>query len=212
MHPSLPHLQAHHTDFAAFRVTMDETAPTRFGPIFWGIWDQHVRAAADATVVDLGCGPAWHFPLLREHVPAGRLIGVDIQPEMLPVARARAASVGAEIVEADLAAPVPLPDGVADVVMAVHVFHELPYPLPLLDEIRRLLKPGGVVLLYDWVRFPLSEYLGDDEPTPERIEHFREHCTFSLPDLEFLVRRAGLRIRESLGRRSGHYAVIVAEK
>jgi hypothetical protein len=35
---------------------------------------------------------------------------------------------------------------------------------------------------------------------------------FSLPDLEFLVRRAGLRIRESRGRRSGHYAVIVAEK
>lgn len=212
MHPSLPHLHAHHGDFDAFRDAMLGTAPTRFGPIWWGIWDQHVHPAPDATVVDLGCGPAWHFPDLRARVPDGRIIGVEVQPAMLAAAHDRATAARAEIVEADLSSPVPLPDGVADVVMAVHVLHELAWPVPLLAEIRRLLKPGGVLVLYDWVRYPLADYLGGEPPTREKIEHFREHCLFSMEDLQFLVTREGFTIREILGRRQGHYAIVVAER
>ena len=219
---SLPHLQAHHRDFAAFRDVMIDTSASRFGPLWWGVWDQLVTPPAGATVVDLGTGPGMLLPHLRAR--GYRAIGVEVQPRMLEHARTLAASCGAEIVEADLATlPLPLPDGVADVVTAVHLFHELEFPPPLLAEAHRLLRPpgadaggllrpGGVLVLYDWVKRPLADYLEGKEPDADTLQHFREHCLFSPEDLEFLVTRAGFRVRETVGRKGGHYAMIVAER
>lgn len=209
---SLPHLEAHHGDFAAFRDVMIETAPARFGPIWWGVWDQLVHPAPGATVVDVGCGPGLLLPMVRARHPDAHIVGVDAQPAMLAHARAVAAGCGATIVEADLAAPIPLPDGVADVITCVHVLHELPYPVPLVAELHRLLRPGGVLVVYDWVKFPLEAYLDGEAPTAERIAHFREHCLYAPEDLSFLLRRAGFGIREILSRKDGHYALLVAER
>lgn len=209
---SLPHLLSHHRDFAEFRDVMIETAAGRFGPLWWGVWEQLVRPPAGATLLDLGTGPGMLLPQLRGRHPDARVIGVEVQPKMLEHARALAAECGAEIVEADLAARIPLPDGVADVVTAIHVFHELEYPPPLLDEARRLLRPGGVLVLYDWVKQPLEDYLEGKPPTVDEMEHFREHCLFTPSDLEFLIRRAGFTIRETIGRRGGRYAIVVAER
>ncbi len=212
MSDSLSHLQAHHGDFSRFRDVMIETAVGRFGPIWWGVWDQHVRAEGAVTVVDLGCGPGMLLPQLRDRLPRARLIGVEVQPVMLQTAEQVAADCSAEILAADLAAPLPLPDGCADVVVAVMSFHELQFPPPLIDEACRLLRPGGVFVLYDWVKRPLSEYLGDQPLDAALLQHFREHCLFSTDDLAFLVERAGMTIREVVGRRGGHYAIVVAEK
>ncbi len=212
MRDSLNHLQAHHGDFASFRDVMIETSVGRFGPIWWGVWDQHVRAEGPVTVVDLGCGPGMLLPQLRQRLPQARLIGVEVQPVMLETAREVAADCGAEIVTADLAAALPLADGAADVVVAVMSFHELQFPPPLLDEVFRLLKPGGIFVLYDWVKRPLSAYLGDKELSEDLLQHFREHCLFSTEDLTFLTQRAGMSVREVVGRRGGNFAIIVAEK
>ena len=209
---SLDHLQAHHRDFAAFRDAMIQSTEGRFGPIWWGIWDEHIRPPAGATIVDLGTGPGLFLPKLRARHPGARLVGVEVQPEMLAHARGVAAGCGAELVEADLAAPLPLPDACADVVTAVLVFHELPHPPPLLDEIARLLKPGGAVVLYDWVRWPLSAYAAGEPLDEDRMQHFREHCLFTPEDLAFLAERAGLVVSEVVLRKGGRFAVLVARK
>jgi SAM-dependent methyltransferase len=94
----------------------------------------------------------------------------------------------------------------------VHVFHELPFPPALLDEIFRLLKPGGVMVLYDWVKRPLAEYLEGGSLDEDTLEHFREHCLFSAEDLEWMAERAGFHLRETVGRRGGRYVVVIAEK
>jgi SAM-dependent methyltransferase len=208
---SLPHLLAHHRDFDAFRDAMIETATGRFGPIWWGVWDQLVAARPDATVVDLGTGPGLLLRALRERLPNARLVGVDVQPSMLEHARGIAAGIGADIVEADLAGPIPLPDACADVVTMVHVLHELEFPPSLLAEARRLLKPGGVLVVYDWVRRPLEDYLGADPLNADTLQHFREHCLFAPEDVEFLIRRAGFSVRETVGRRGGRFVIVVAE-
>lgn len=211
-HSSLPHLERHHRDFEAFRDTMIETAVGRFGPIWWGVWDQLVRPGPAPTIVDLGAGPGMLLPQLRARHPDARIIGVEVQPAMLAHARPLAAACGAEIVEADLSGPVPLPDGVADVITAVHVLHELEHPPALVAELRRLLRPGGVAVVYDWIKRPLADYLDGAEPTADRMQHFREHCLFTAEDLEFLLRREGFSIRETIGRRGGRYAIVVAER
>jgi len=210
--PTMDHLLAHHGDFAAFRDAMIETSAGRFGPIWWGVLEQHIQAAPDAAVVDLGTGPGLLLEMLRERLPQAQLTGVEIQPEMLQTAREVAGRCGARVVEADLAGPIPLPDGCADVVTAVMVFHELVYPPALMAEAARLLKPGGSLVIYDWVKRPLRDYLRDRPLTPELLQHFREHCLFSSDDLAFLATREGLEIREVVGRRGGNFAILVASR
>lgn len=209
---TMDHLLAHHGDFAAFRDAMIASSAGRFGPIWWGVFEQHVAPSPEPVVVDLGTGPGLLLEMLRERLPEAQLVGVEVQPEMLQSAHEVAARCGATIVEADLAAPLPLPDACADIVTAVMVFHELVFPPALLAEIRRILKPGGAVVLYDWVKRPLSDYLRDRELTEDVLQHFREHCLFSSEDLAFMMQREGLEIAEVIGRRGGHFAIVVARK
>lgn len=212
-HPSLPHLQGHHGDFARFRDVMIETSEGRFGPIFWGVWDHHVELPAGGTLVDLGTGPGLLLPRMRARYPSARIVAVEMQPEMLEVAREQAEQSRVELVEADLARPLPLEEGIADVVTAIMVFHELAFPPILLDHVVRLLKPGGTLVLWDWVKRPLSRYLEEDQDlTEDVLQHFREHCLFAAEDLEFLCQRVGLEIVERVDRRGGNFALIVARK
>lgn len=215
--PSHDHLLAHHGDFAGFREVMVQTSAGRFGPIWWGVLGQHVgpaiRGREDAVFLDLGSGPGLLLPMIRARHPQARIIGVEVQPVMLQTLHEKAAEALAEVVEADLAGGVPLEDGLADVVTCVMVFHELAFPPALLDEVQRLLKPGGLLVLYDWVKRPLRDYLGEDEALDEdKLQHFREHCLFSADDLEFLVERVGLEVVETVGRRGGNFAIVVARK
>ena len=213
-HDTLTHLQAHHGDFATFRDLMRETAVGRFGPIWWGVWDQYIAPTLPAigTVVDLGCGPGGLFPSLRMRHRDVRIIGVEVQPAMLAAARDLANELQATIVEADLASVLPLPDACADAVTAVHVLHELPWPMPLLRETVRILKPGAKLLLYDWCRQPLRDYVGEAELDDNRLQHFREHCLYTPDDLQFLCEQAGLQTLEVIGRRNGAYAMLVLLK
>lgn len=208
----MDHLLAHHGDFAAFRDAMIETSAGRFGPIWWGVFDQHIAAEPHASIIDLGTGPGLLLEMLRERLPEAGLTGVEVQPVMLQTAYQTAARCGATIVEADLAGPLPLPDESADIVTAVMVFHELVFPPALLSEAVRILRPGGTLVLYDWVKRPLGDYLRDQELTPSLLQHFREHCLFTADDLTFLLTREGLEIIEVVGRRGGNYAIAVARK
>ena len=213
-HDTLTHLQAHHRDFAEFAKLMQATAAGRFNAVWWGVWQQYVapRLPEAGRVVDLGCGPGGLLGPLRARHPHIEIVGVDCQPEMLVAARALAPTIGATIVQADLAHPLPLPDAHADAVTLVHVLHELPWPLPLLQETVRMLKPGGALLVFDWVRQPLRAYLGDTELTEDALQHFREHCLYTPDDWVELFVRAGLVLDETIGRRGGGFAMFALHK
>ncbi|MSP91951.1 MAG: class I SAM-dependent methyltransferase [Myxococcales bacterium] len=211
---TLTHLLAHHRDFEDFRALMQETSAGRFGAIWWGVWQQYVAPVLPPTglVIDLGCGPGGLFAPLRKVMPEVRIVGVEVQPAMLRAARELAIEVGATIVEADLNGALPLPDNVADVVTAVHVLHELPFPVPLLREALRVLRPGGAFLLFDWVRQPLRQYTNGAVLTPDLLQHFREHCLFTADDLAYLCDDVGFRVLEVIGRRNNQYAMLACVK
>jgi SAM-dependent methyltransferase len=60
------------------------TAPLRRRAI------ERLRLASGDTVVEVACGTGINFPLIEEHIgPSGRLIGIDLSPEMLAQARTR---------------------------------------------------------------------------------------------------------------------------
>lgn len=112
-------------------------------------------------VVDVGSG-AGIDTLIAAGMsgPDGRVIGVDMTPEMLAKARAAAATTGASTVEfrQGHAEALPVEDGWADVVISNGVVNLCPDKLQVFREMRRALRPGGRIQIGDIVvQKPVSE-------------------------------------------------------
>ncbi len=112
----------------------------------------------DTVVADLGVGTGFFArPIaarLRQLGGAGKVIGLDVSDEMLDEFERRSAEDGLQswiktrAVSGD--GDLPLPDASVDRIISVNTVHELD-DLPLVfAELRRLLRPGGKVILVDW--------------------------------------------------------------
>ncbi len=209
---SLPYLESHQRDIGDYIARVRENTESRFGAGWWGVWDQYVQVPATGHIVDFGAGSGRLLELLRTKYPTAALTGVELHPALLEIARAAAERIGASIIQADLGQPLPLETGSVDAVVSSMSFHELPYPPALLANAARILKPGGSLILLDIVKSSLESYLGQKQLSRDTLDHFREHCLFTADDLSFLVRSAGLVVREAVLRSGGKFAMIVAAK
>jgi ubiquinone/menaquinone biosynthesis C-methylase UbiE len=129
---------------------------------------------AGRRILDVGCGAGPLLAALRER---GALVtGVDSSAKMLELARARLGD-GPVLLPADLADPLPFPDGAFDDVIACLVLHYLEDWKAPLAELRRVLAPGGrliVAVNHPWV-YKLVRPEGDYFAT----EEWSDEYTFS---------------------------------
>lgn len=95
--------------------------------------------ATSGLVVDVGCGNGAYVSRLRAERPALRVLGLDLSPGL-------AAATGAPAAVAD-AARLPLPDGVADGVLCLHMLYHVPEPAAAVAEVARVRAPGGTALV-----------------------------------------------------------------
>lgn len=106
-----------------------------------------LNLAGDVTgrrILDAGCGAG---PLLESLRERGALVtGFDASAKMLELARKRLGD-DAALQVADIGAPLPFPDGAFDDVVAALVLHYLEDWTAPLAEIRRVLKPGGRLIM-----------------------------------------------------------------
>ena len=112
------------------------------------------RIEPGSIVLDLGCGAGTDLLIAAEMTgPAGRVIGVDMTASMLDRARASAAEMGVTNVELheSLIEALPLDDASVDVVISNGVIDLVPDKDAVLDEIDRVLRPGGRLQVADIV-------------------------------------------------------------
>jgi ubiquinone/menaquinone biosynthesis C-methylase UbiE len=152
------------------------------------------------TVVDYGAGTGVYTLPIAAALPRGRVIAVDLSRDLLDILESKLTPELAARVEivATKANDVPLPDGAAEVVLAVNVWHELYDETEALAEMRRLLAPDGRLVIVDWA--PIERPVG---PPAGHV--------LSLERTEAVVASMGLHVRRALAPGPPlpyHYAVV----
>lgn len=118
------------------------------------------------TICDMGCGNGYYSLKLAKLVgKTGRVLAVDIQPEMLHLLKLRTTEQGilnVTPVQGSVVDP-KLPEGEVDLILLVDVYHEFSHPEQMLTAMRKALKPHG--------RLALVEFRLEDESVPIKLEH-----------------------------------------
>lgn len=101
-----------------------------------------------ARVLDAGCGTGRALPPLREAVgPTGVVLGADLTPAMLEAARRAGRDRAGQLLLADVER-LPLRTGSFDAVFGAGLISHLPRPAEDLRELRRVVRPGGLLALF----------------------------------------------------------------
>ena len=139
--------------------------------------------------LEAACGPG---VVARALAPrTGSVHGVDLTPRMIELARREAAALPNVTFAVADATDLPDPDGTYDGAIARFTIHHIPVPAGLVEELARVVKPGGVVVLAD--------HVADDDPAAaawaQEIERLRDPshwASLTLDELRGLGEDAGL--------------------
>lgn len=176
----------------------------------WLLGTDHRPWACSRTTgrtLEVAIGTGLNLP----HYPPGvRVTGIDLTPEMLAVARRRSADLGrsVDLTEGDAQA-LPFTDSTFDTVICTYAMCSVPDERATVLEMKRVLKPGGRLILLDHIRSSVAplywvQRLMELAPSRNRDEltrRPREH-----------VEAAGFTIEESDRLRAGVVERLVARK
>ena len=162
-------------------------------------WSYYIQATLGETLkrldlqnsdrlLDIGCGTATLFQAIRVKYPSIGLVGVDISSEMLRVACKKSGHRAQFL--AGKAQVLPLRSQSFDVVVSCNAFHYWRQPETCLNEIIRVLKPKGRVVITDWCDDYLSCRVCDLFLKIVDAAHFK---TYRGRELEHLLRAANFR-------------------
>jgi FkbM family methyltransferase len=124
-----------------------------------------LELAPDAVLADVGAGSGYYAFRIARRLPQGKVIAVDIQPEMLEFLRKESARQGVRNVQPHLGAvdDLKLPAASLDAALLVDAYHEFDHPAEMLASIRTALKPKG--------RIYLIEFRAEDDAVPIKPLH-----------------------------------------
>jgi SAM-dependent methyltransferase len=135
-----------------------------------------VPADPGARWVEIACGPGLIARAMAPRV--GSVLGLDLTPAMVEKARAEAAAAGVENVSFGLgdATALDVPDDTFDGAITRFSLHHIPAPVRVLEEMRRVVRPGGWVVVSDFV----TDDDGEAAAWQEQIERLRDPSHWAL--------------------------------
>jgi ubiquinone/menaquinone biosynthesis C-methylase UbiE len=146
-------------------------------------WGRSIRTIVDpqgAIVADIGCGGGIYSRAWSD-LGASRVVGIDFSTQMVSDATAASTGFPALTFSQGNATDTGLPDAWVDIVFERALIHHLPDPGAAFAEARRILKPGGVLIVQDRTM--------DDVLQPASPSHFRGYFFEAFPRLLEIERR-----------------------
>lgn len=127
-------------------------------------YDRALRAylarPGDRMVLDVACGPGnYSDDAARGLIGDGQYVGIDFAASMLAQAHASNPGERVSYVRGD-AHRLPFPDACFDTVLCLAALYLIPDPLPVLDEMMRVTKPGGEIIVFTSVRASIAALPG----------------------------------------------------
>jgi len=118
----------------------------------WYVARRAVGMVSQGQAADLGCGPGFLVLELARQSPQLHVTGIDISDEMLTeadaISRGSSASHRVSFKKGDVE-ELPLEDGSMDLVVSTLSLHHWSDPVAVLNEVARVLRPGGSFLIFD---------------------------------------------------------------
>jgi ubiquinone/menaquinone biosynthesis C-methylase UbiE len=161
-------------------------------------------------ILDLGCGNGRYFEYLKDKNI--NYFGVDISENLIRIAKNKYPEANFQVADA---LNLPFPDNFFDKAIGVAVFHHIPSKelrFQFLKEVKRVLKPGGILILTVWnfreakefflyFKFVILKIFGSKldfgdflEPWGKKI--LRYYHYFSKKELDDLTKRVRLKVEE----------------
>jgi len=159
--------------------------------------DDILSYCSDGSILDIGTGPGWLLITLQQKSPILRLTGLDVSPAMVAEARKNLANAGLSemiAVKEGNASRLPFADSSFDTVVSTGSIHHWKEPTVGLNEVYRVLKPGGYALIYDIVSDTPAAVLRETAREFGRFKmllfwlHAFEEPFYSCQDFEALAR------------------------
>ncbi len=201
---------------ATNREIFNQIASSWYNFRHWSIFREELEALAQrwqkGKLLNIGCAHGPDFLPFRQSFD---LYGVDFSGEMLRFARkySRKFHFTANLSVADVSY-LPYPDETFDWAISVATYHHImdeEEKQAALNELKRVLKPGGEAFITVWNRWqPRFWFSRRQAAVPWRTQGrtlYRRYYLFSYPELERLVKEAGFEVLESFPESSYRFPI-----
>lgn len=154
--------------------------------------------SAGMKVVDLGAGSGFYSIAAARIVgPGGRVYAIDVQKDLLDRIRANGVTEGLRNIEvvwgnAEKIGGTKLRESIADRVVASNILFQIEQPDEFALEIKRLLKPGGKVMVIDW----------------SEVSSIGPKNVFPSMKAQTLFEKSGFKLEQSFSAGDHHYGLV----
>jgi ubiquinone/menaquinone biosynthesis C-methylase UbiE len=148
--------------------------------------------APQHTILDIACGTGVFEHLVVADSPQQRMFGIDISRRMLDVARHKCDAYPMVAFQQARSTALPFAFQRFDIVVSANSFHYFDDPVTTLREMRRVLKPGGKLVILDWCKDFLLCRLCDR--ILHAVDPAHKHC-YSQTECHALIAENGFRLQ-----------------
>lgn len=185
---------------------------------YWQEITPFLNLSTDSVVCELGCGHGLLLQEIWQRYRPGKLIGIDLRPEMLSIARDNLSMTDAEVllIEQHLQQNQQLPIGL-DLVLSSRILRSFEDQIGMLSSIHSSLNDNGMLIILDWALADLPTYEhylsnnGYSTDVRDIVYYHRNFSRYSLTDWQWLLQACNFTVVKSF-QHSPVHIVIIATK